>query len=640
MHQKFYIDTDEEISSVIDRLNKSMSKDNYFVVPKRAIFLQSIVNLKLLKREAEKTRKNIILVTQDDIGISMAHRSGIATCPSLEGIEVNPDKYEESTEKDDYLENKKNFLTKPQIANEKPMQDKQLRLNSVGSNNFYNAQQDIEKKNNTAKNAKPLLRRIPVNSTSIASSSKGEIKKESSNVVLPRESQQNQYYEKNKSQEFYGSSAMADRIVLRKENQGIKQLDPHKEKSLEKIFSSSRNSAPNQLVNPSKVRSKIKIAFFIFIAFCLLAFVGIIVYLLGPSAEIILVPNILKNKIELNVHGISDAEAGASTIPISVIDESQDISLTYEVSGKSASSGKKAHGTAVIYNEYSTSPQQLIATTRLESADGKIFRLVKNVVVPGTTKIDGTMQPGAIEVEVVADQAGSDYNIGPADFKIPGFADGPKFDKFYAKSANSFSGGSSDGESNGIKKVTQQDIDSAKEKTENALKERIDTIIAEKLKTNEIILPQAKKITITKNTVNVKVGDAIESLECTAVASVRAFVFSENDIRKILQQQLADSKNQFQKSKEEITKVEYGSIDSDFDNSTLDLKVYGEIKIVPDIDTEQIKKEMLGKNSDQLSDILKKYSSVKSASVEFQPEIISRIPQYARRVSIEIKNEE
>ena len=52
MHQTFYIDIDEEISSVIDRLDKSVTTENYFVVPGRAIFLQSIVNLKLLKREA------------------------------------------------------------------------------------------------------------------------------------------------------------------------------------------------------------------------------------------------------------------------------------------------------------------------------------------------------------------------------------------------------------------------------------------------------------------------------------------------------------------------------------------------------------------------------------------------------------
>ena len=87
MHQTFYIDIDEEISSVIDRLKKSMAKDNYFVVPQRAIFMQSVVNLKLLKREADKIGKQVVLVTQDEIGTSMAQRAGINARFTLEGLE-------------------------------------------------------------------------------------------------------------------------------------------------------------------------------------------------------------------------------------------------------------------------------------------------------------------------------------------------------------------------------------------------------------------------------------------------------------------------------------------------------------------------------------------------------------------------
>jgi len=268
---------------------------------------------------------------------------------------------------------------------------------------------------------------------------------------------------------------------------------------LEKIFSSSRDSENRQPANPKKVHGKIKKIFYIFITLCLLAFAGVAAYLLVPSAKIILVPNILKNKIEANIHGASDGGTDATNIAVRVLDETQDISLTYEVTGENSVSGKKASGSVVIYNEYSSSSQTLIATTRLQSTDGKIFRLLKNVVVPGTTNVGGTIQPGAIEAEVVADQAGSDFNIDPTDFKIPGFANGPKFDKFYAKSSSSFSGGTSDGTSGGSAKVTQQDIDSAKAKAEAAINDKINSVISGELQTGEVALPQAEKITITKN---------------------------------------------------------------------------------------------------------------------------------------------
>ena len=640
MHQKFYIDTDEEISSVIDRLNKSMAVDNYFIIPKRAIFLQSIVNLKLLKREAEKTGKNIVIVTQDEIGASMAQRSGINTCPSLDGLEVSPDSYIKDLSEDNYSESKKNISIKSEMTNEILHQDKQVRLKNIGSDDFYNAQQVSEKKKSIAKNAKSLPRRIPVNSTIIVSDSKDNTKKESYDVIMQKEAQQSRYYGKNQSQKFDRPSVASSHNIFRKESQSLKRLDPHKERSLEKIFSSSRNSENIQYSSPKKVHGKIKKIFYIFITVCLLALVGVAIYLLVPSAKIIIVPNILKNKIEANIHGTNDNNENDSNIPIRVFDESTDISLTYEVTGGGSASGKKAIGSVVIYNEYSSSPQPLIATTRLQTEDGKIFRLVKNTVVPGTTNIDGTVQPGAIEADVVADQSGNDFNIDPTDFKIPGFAGGPKFDKFYAKSSKSFTGGSSDSISGGSAKVTQQDIDSAKAKAESAINDKISNIISDELKAGEVALSQAEKITITKNTVNAKVGDAVNSFECTASASLHALVFSEDDVKKILQQQESDGTDQPQKSKEEITKIEYGSVDSNFDNGALDLKVHGEITITPNIDTEQIKKELLGKNSDQLGNILKKYSSIKNASVEFQPSFVSRVPQYARRVTIEVKDGE
>ena len=133
----------------------------------------------------------------------------------------------------------------------------------------------------------------------------------------------------------------------------------------------------------------------------------------------------------MSVRGSISAQIDAENIPIRVIDETQEVSLSYDVTGKNAASGKKAHGSVVIYNEYNSSPQTLVATTRLESSDGKIFRLTKNIVVPGTTVVGGSPQPGAIEAEVVADQAGSEYNIDQTKFTIPGFSGGPKFDKFY-----------------------------------------------------------------------------------------------------------------------------------------------------------------------------------------------------------------
>ncbi|HSX46914.1 MAG TPA: hypothetical protein VLF87_02925, partial [Patescibacteria group bacterium] len=60
-----YIDAEDEITDIIDKLQSSPSKVVALVLPKRASSLQSIVNLKLLKRTSETAKKNLVLITSD-----------------------------------------------------------------------------------------------------------------------------------------------------------------------------------------------------------------------------------------------------------------------------------------------------------------------------------------------------------------------------------------------------------------------------------------------------------------------------------------------------------------------------------------------------------------------------------------------
>lgn len=87
-----------------------------------------------------------------------------------------------------------------------------------------------------------------------------------------------------------------------------------------------------------------------------------------------------------------------------------------------------ARGTVKIVNEYSK-PQTLVRTTRLLTADGKLFRIDKKVTVPAG---------GSITVPAYADKAGSEFAIGPTRFTIPGlYVDLQKL--IYATSDSSFS---------------------------------------------------------------------------------------------------------------------------------------------------------------------------------------------------------
>jgi hypothetical protein len=80
-----YLEADEEVTSVVDKLRKTEFKEVVLVVPKQAGLLQSVVNLKLIKRQADTLGKAILLVTQDKSGRNLAEKIGIPTSTKVGG---------------------------------------------------------------------------------------------------------------------------------------------------------------------------------------------------------------------------------------------------------------------------------------------------------------------------------------------------------------------------------------------------------------------------------------------------------------------------------------------------------------------------------------------------------------------------
>lgn len=60
-----YVDVDDEITTIIDKVRGTKGKIVALVLPKRATVLQSIVNMKLLKRTVNEAGKNLVLVTTE-----------------------------------------------------------------------------------------------------------------------------------------------------------------------------------------------------------------------------------------------------------------------------------------------------------------------------------------------------------------------------------------------------------------------------------------------------------------------------------------------------------------------------------------------------------------------------------------------
>ena len=122
MDEIIYLETDEEITSVIDKIKNSQNVSIGLAVPRNATLLQSVVNLRLIAREAKILNKQISIVTTDKIGRNLAAQVGLPVYNSVreehpiyvapvsareqdEVIEIKPqqDSYERTQDTEDRL---------------------------------------------------------------------------------------------------------------------------------------------------------------------------------------------------------------------------------------------------------------------------------------------------------------------------------------------------------------------------------------------------------------------------------------------------------------------------------------------------------------------------------------------------------
>lgn len=178
---------------------------------------------------------------------------------------------------------------------------------------------------------------------------------------------------------------------------------------------------------------------------------------------------------------------------------------------------KQASGKVTVYNTYSIASQKLIANTRFEAPDGKIYRIRDSVTVPGATKkADGSLTAGTVTATVFADSPGPDYNRSATRFTVPGFKGDPRYAKFYAL-ADSVSGGASGTQP----AISQSDLTNAKKDMEQELTGALASTASGQLPEGFLPVPGAFAVTFGDASVSdAGGGKASVTLAATATAAI------------------------------------------------------------------------------------------------------------------------
>lgn len=109
-----FVDLDEEITQLFERIEPLPYKEIYLVVPKRAVLLQSVVNLRILKQKLADLGKELCIVTSDLNGMKLAHQAEIKVYDEFSLQEKDMDQQEFQEEK---------ALLKPIAATSNEVQD-------------------------------------------------------------------------------------------------------------------------------------------------------------------------------------------------------------------------------------------------------------------------------------------------------------------------------------------------------------------------------------------------------------------------------------------------------------------------------------------------------------------------------------
>lgn len=349
------------------------------------------------------------------------------------------------------------------------------------------------------------------------------------------------------------------------------------------------------------------------------------------GAEVIISPKQEKVNFNANLTAVkSDIKSTETGVPFSV--------LTVEETGfekvsefKEKEVAKKASGKIVIFNEYGSSPQRLVINTRFETKDGKIYRIPKSVIVPGRT-VDkkGKITPGSIEVTVYADSPGKEYNIGLADFTVPGFKGTDRFSKFYAKSKTKMSGGYS-----GLMKVVAEDkLDRVRDSIHTNLKKELTNKLYSKIPESSVIYPGGIYVSYDSQE-NVNLENSVKVIE---KGVMKAVVFNKlllsNYVAKNVVSDLGDSKVEISNIEDlnfKILNKEYTDITND---ESFDFNLGGSANFVWVFDKNQIKNDLAGQSKNNVDNILSKYLGIEKTKIIVSPFWKRSLPNNIDKIKI------
>ncbi|HVQ44242.1 MAG TPA: hypothetical protein VMT30_04730 [Candidatus Saccharimonadia bacterium] len=552
-----YLEVDEDITSAIDKLSKSAEHSVQIVVPKRSTMLQSIINLKLLKKAAEQGGKELVLVTNDRIATDLAARVGLAVAPSLGAKPVIaeahiPDalkSHEEVIEADD--------PEPPPLPESTP-----------------------EPPPKAAK--KPFLKRLNVSD---------------------------------------GPPAAPAALAA---SAGDAAPEP----------AASAKKTP-KIPNFHRLQRRV-----MWVAGAALLVGG---YVLGmylfTTAKVTLYAAGTKVSIDTTFSvdpNLKTTDQPKATLAGQLVTVTKDLSGPLTPTGKK-DAGTKASGTIVVSNEYDTSPHALVAGTRFQAPDGKIFHSQADSSVPGATVgLSGgqiVLTPGKSDpIAVEAETSGDTYNEAPARYTIPGYSAAMQA-KIYGQGAQ-MNGGTT----KTVTIVAQSDVDTEKAALLDKDKDNATRDLGGKVPSGYVALPSSQATATTTVTPSPAVGAEGDTGTLAIKVSYTVLAVKKSEYEALIhaqeQKQVGDKNQIYDDGLSAAQVTVTGDKDATGRQSFhLTTEAYGGAKL----DKTAIAAKLKGQRYGDASNIASGLPGVTRAEISLWPAWVASLPSRPDKITITIQ---
>ena len=306
-------------------------------------------------------------------------------------------------------------------------------------------------------------------------------------------------------------------------------------------------------------------------------------------------------------------------------EEEKESSMEFPSTGMSEKK-EFAKGEIRVYNK-SEKSKTLAQRTRFLSDKGKQFRSLKAITIPAKGYLDG--------VEVKAEEAGEEYNIGPSKFSVPGLVGTSLYPLIYAESFEPMKRGFL----GKTPYVTEDDLKNA----ERILLEKLSELSKESLRKNVpegyIFLDELLKQEVLEKFPLTKAGQELKSFIFKAKIRSTALSFKKADLEDFAKEFVYPQIGRDEKLIEGSLDLNYSVKEKDLEEGKVNLSLEISAKSYSQPDFQLLKAQIKGKSAIEGEYLLAKEAEISKVKIKIFPFWVKTVPKNTQRIEIELKIE-